>query len=210
MNLGAPFSTVVPGVPGVVLSILARTEQPLTGRNIASIAGQRASQSGVSRCLRELVASGMVIAIPAGAATLYSLNSAHVAYQPIKQLSAMYESILEQIRVEIRGWSPAPVAVALFGSVARGDAGDDSDIDVLIVRPDDIAADDYRWAAEVEALSRHVLALTGNRCDVLEYSAIELADLVRLGEPVVAELWRDALDLYGVPVRSALAGKVDA
>jgi hypothetical protein len=74
----------------------------------------------------ELVASGVVIAIPAGAATLYSLNSDHVAYPPIKQLSAMYDSVLEQIRDEIQGWSPAAVTVALFGSIARGDAADDS------------------------------------------------------------------------------------
>jgi hypothetical protein len=67
----------------------------------------------------ELVASGVVIAIPAGAATLYSLNSDHVAYPPIKQLSAMYDSVLEQIRDEIQGWSPAAVTVALFGSIAR-------------------------------------------------------------------------------------------
>jgi len=67
-----------------------------------------------------------------------------------------------------------------------------------------------RWAAGVEALSRHVLVLTGNRCDVLKYSAVELADLVHLGESVVTELRRDAADLYGAPVRIALAGKVDA
>ncbi|MEY3389263.1 MAG: hypothetical protein RLZ74_869, partial [Actinomycetota bacterium] len=35
MDLSSPISSVIPGVGGVVLQILARTDQPLTGSGIA-------------------------------------------------------------------------------------------------------------------------------------------------------------------------------
>ena len=40
-----------------------------------------------------------------------------------------------------------PVRIYLFGSVARGDDGPDSDLDFLVVVPDDVPADRLRGGA---------------------------------------------------------------
>jgi predicted nucleotidyltransferase len=44
-----------------------------------------------------------------------------------------------------------PVRVILFGSHARGEAGPDSDLDLLVVLDDDASVDDLGWRAAWEA-----------------------------------------------------------
>ena len=45
-----------------------------------------------------------------------------------------------------------PVKIYLFGSVARGDAGPDSDLDFCVVVPDDTPRDKFRAGASRQAL----------------------------------------------------------
>ncbi|MFM9112316.1 MAG: hypothetical protein ACKOPB_03520, partial [Actinomycetota bacterium] len=60
MDVSSPISSVIPGVPGVVLQILARTELPLTGNGIADLADGVVSRAGVTKALSTLVAHGLV------------------------------------------------------------------------------------------------------------------------------------------------------
>ena len=55
-----------------------------------------------------------------------------------------------------------PECIYLFGSVARGDAGPDSDYDLLVVMPDDSSAEHRR-----SRLAYEVLRGTGTAADVL-------------------------------------------
>lgn len=55
-----------------------------------------------------------------------------------------------------------PESIYLFGSVARGDAGPDSDYDLLVVVPDDAPPDRRR-----SRLAYEVLRGTGTAADVL-------------------------------------------
>lgn len=55
-----------------------------------------------------------------------------------------------------------PECIYLFGSVARGDAGQDSDYDLLVVVPDDAPAERRRSRLAYEALRG-----TGTAADVL-------------------------------------------
>ena len=79
MDVATPIRSVIPGVTGVILQVLARTEQPLTGVRIAELTDGRASRPGVNKALKALVASGVVGCQRAGAANLYRLNRQHVA-----------------------------------------------------------------------------------------------------------------------------------
>lgn len=47
-----------------------------------------------------------------------------------------------------------PVKIYLFGSVARGDDGPDSDLDFCVVMPDDTPAEKFRAGASRPALRR--------------------------------------------------------
>ena len=55
-------------------------------------------------------------------------------------MSAVPETLLQSI-VEVY----APLRVLLFGSTARGEAGPDSDIDLVVVLDDDVPAEALSW-----------------------------------------------------------------
>lgn len=202
-----PMSSVVPGLHGRVLGVLARTERPLTGRAVAGLLRSPASPSGVQKVLDDLVANGVVVAEPAGRARLYTLNRQHVAYQAIDQLARLRELLLDRIKTEAKSWTVPAKAIWLFGSSARGQGGPDSDLDLLIVRPDDVDDSDPRWLEQLETLSAHASLWSGNSCEVVEYGEQEVRDLVRHGERLVTELRRDAVPIAGMTPRQTLNRK---
>ncbi|WP_328526322.1 nucleotidyltransferase domain-containing protein [Kribbella sp. NBC_00359] len=207
MQFPEPVSSVVPGLHGRVLGVLARTDRPLTGRAVAALLRAPASPSGVQKVLDDLVGNGVVMAEPAGRARLYTLNRDHVAYQAIDQLARLRELLLERIKAEAESWDLPAKAVWLFGSTARGQGGADSDLDLLIVRPDDVDESDPRWLEQVESLTAHASLWSGNSCEVVEYSAREVRELIRHGERLVTELRRDAVPIAGTSPQQTLNRK---
>jgi predicted nucleotidyltransferase len=82
---------------------------------------------------------------------------------------------------------PAPVSVITFGSFARGDSEPDSDIDVIIVRPTGIDADDDRWTQTIERWRTIVSRVAGNTVEILDVDADSVAAKLSGG----TQLWRD-------------------
>jgi predicted nucleotidyltransferase len=207
MNLSQPLATVSPGLHGRVLAVLARTDKPLTGRTVASLAQPHTSLRGVQVTLDDLVANGVVSRERVGRAYLYTLNLDHLAVAPILALANMRTELLERTSAEISAWDPVPDAVWLFGSVARGEADTDGDVDLLVVRPDTVDQDLPAWLEQVDALSGQITRWTGNGCEVLEFSSSELAVAVVRDERLVADLRRDAVPLAGAQPRALLRKK---
>jgi hypothetical protein len=207
MRFVEPVATVVPGLHGQVLGVLARTDQALTGRAVAGLLRGSGSASGVQKVLDDLVSSGVVIAKPAGRARLYVLNREHVAFGAIDSLAHLRDVLLDRIRAEVKSWALPAQAVWLFGSTARSEGDVGSDLDLLIVRPDEVDESDPRWLEQVEALTIHATAWSGNSCEVVEYSATEIAALVGRGERLATELRRDAVPITGATPRQTLTRK---
>lgn len=205
MDLASPINSVIPGVAGVVLQILARTDQSLTGHGIADLAHGRSSRAGVTRVLTHLVASGLVDCRPAGRANLYSLNRDHVAARAIEQLAELRTLALERITTHVASWEIPPTAVWMFGSAARGDGTVESDIDLLVLRPE--STEEEHWTRQTMDLSKMVRAWTGNRCEILEYTERELDTLVSQKDSLVNSLRKDSIVLFGAHVEQIL-GKV--
>ena len=197
MNLQSPIGSVIPGVKGEVLTVLARTNEPLTGNVIASLAGGRVSQTGANLALKALVADGLVLKRPAGRANLYTLNRDHLAADAVVQLTELRNRLLSRMSEQIATWTAQPVSAAMFGSAARGTAAGRSDLDLLVIRPDEVDGDSELWATQIMDLASSVRAWSGNACEVLEYSQAEFADLVASGDTLVANLLRDAVRLTG-------------
>lgn len=109
------------------------------------------------------------------------------------------------MRAEISEWEIAPAHASIFGSAARGDGDTRSDIDIFVVRSARVSEDDPRWRAQLERLSDHVYAWTGNHLGLSEVSAADLRRLRRERPPVVEELRRDAITLAG-PAPSEFLG----
>jgi predicted nucleotidyltransferase len=197
MNLSSPISSVIPGAKGEVLSILARTTEELTGNVIASLAGGKVSQTGANKALKTLVTDGLVVSRPAGKAILYRLNRDHVAAGAIVELSELPSTLTARIQQLVASWQHPSVAMALFGSAARGQATSDSDVDLLVIRPDSVDDENPVWSANVIELTEAVERWTGNRCEILEYSEAEFARLLRKGDSLIDNIRRDAIWLAG-------------
>ncbi|HSZ13025.1 MAG TPA: nucleotidyltransferase domain-containing protein [Solirubrobacteraceae bacterium] len=84
---------------------------------------------------------------------------------------------------------------ALFGSVARGEATPNSDLDLLVVRPAGCAPDEPVWQEQLSRLQMLASSWTGNDARVLEFGEEELAD--EAPRQVLLDVARDGIELYG-------------
>jgi predicted nucleotidyltransferase len=199
MDLSNPSEAVLPSVRGAVLRVLARTDAPMSGREVAATSGQRVGYRRVSQVLGELVDSGFVLRESHPPAYLYRLNRDHVAAEPVLMLADLRGRLLCRITETVGSWEPAPEALWLFGSAARGEGTADSDIDLLVVRPSAIDGDDPTWRRQLDDLAERVSAWSGNDCQMLEYTSGELTTLVDADDQLIAELRREAIAIAGRP-----------
>ncbi|TCO24574.1 nucleotidyltransferase-like protein [Kribbella steppae] len=200
MDLSRPISTVVPSLDGPVLAVLARTTEPLTGRRVQQLAGV-GSEPGVRKVLQRLTSTGLVGASQAGASILYTLNRQHLAAAAVEQLTTMRQRLVDRIRAAIDDWAIVPVHASLFGSVARGDGGLDSDIDILLIHRDFPGSPPAEWADLVGDLADQVFRWTGNHAQLYELSLSQLDEHLAAEEPIVQEWYRDAVTVAGVEFR---------
>lgn len=199
MYLNQPLEALSTPDQARLLTVLYRAGQPLSGRMIAALTGT-VSQSTVSRLLTGLTSTGLVLRVPGG----YVINREHLAHRAVENLCESNDEFRRRVGRAIEAWGAQPVAVIVFGSAARGDAEASSDVDLLVIRPAEVDADDEAWAHDVSTLAEHVQLWTGAACDVLEYEPDELEELHRSGDPLVDSLLRDGIPIVGSPLRSLL------
>lgn len=202
MILSRPLEDLISPDKAMILTVLERTGQPLTGRTIAALTGT-VSQSTTSRLLIELGRAGLVVKVPGG----YEINRDHLAYRALESLLGARDELQRRVAQDVAEWDAPPLSVVLFGSAARRQESRHSDIDLLVVRPAAVAFDDTRWAADVANLSERVSRWCGTPCEVLEYSPSELAELQRSNDPLIVSLTRDGITFTGVGL-DALLGTV--
>lgn len=205
MDLSRPYAAVSPTLDPGVLSVLAGTTRPLTGREIARLVG-RTSHSGVMAALDRLDDQGIVDREEAGRAFLFTLNREHLAAPAVELLADLREELLHRIRSEVGGWNVKAHHLALFGSAARGDGDVDSDIDLFVVRFSAIESQEPVWREQLDLLSWKVERWTGNPARIVEVEERDLPRLRKESSPVVDELLADGISLAG-PEVSALLGK---
>jgi predicted nucleotidyltransferase len=199
MYLNQPIEALASPDKARVLTVLCRAGLPLSGHTIAALTGS-VSQPTVSRLLAAFGRSGLVVRVPGG----YVINREHLAYRAVEALLDSKDEFRRRVSMAVAAWSDEPVAVVLFGSTARGEAGTSSDVDLLIVRPLDVAVDDPQWAQAVATLTEQVHLWTGSACDVLEYDPAELEQLNRGGDPLVDALLQDGVTLAGSDLRQIM------
>lgn len=186
MFFGEPFGGLIPGARGAVLSVLLRTDAPLTGRQIHAMVSDDYSLWSVQEALKALIQLGLVESQTIGRAGVHTINEDHAAVAPLRVLvdpvAALKVAIEEAIDGEVE-------TVLLFGSIARGEAAPDSDIDLAVV-----ASPGWDGRTVLEDAVRKRL---GNDCGVLVFTRGEFETLAREGEPVVGDIVRDGVALVG-------------
>jgi len=160
----------------------------------------------VNDVLRHLADSGIVLCEKRPTSNFYRLNHDHVAAEGILLLAGMSATLAARIRAELENWSIRPQAAWLFGSAARGEGTEQSDIDIFLVLPAsdlDSAAVDI-WERQTQALTEKIMAWSGNRCEVVEMEAAELSAAVDRNDLLVRDLREQAVTLAGRDPRDLL------
>jgi predicted nucleotidyltransferase len=194
MDFQRSLSVVAPTLDGDVLGVLARADDEFTGRRIHRVLGH-GSEHGVRRAANRLVEQGIVTRRQAGQANLYSLNRSHLAAPYVEGLGSLRGQLIERLKGAVAGWHRSPSIVFLFGSVARGEAGADSDLDLLVVRRSDVEGEDPEWEEQLAALERDATAWTGNEARVLEFAQQDLSDREVRG--IVEEALQEGIPIFG-------------
>jgi predicted nucleotidyltransferase len=159
----------------------------MTGRQVYGLVRDQCSLWSVQEALASLVGLGVVTSRDVGRARVHAINEDHYAIQPLRVLLDPFTAL----RAAVLGAVGSSVeAVILFGSVARGEATAESDVDLVV-----LAAPEWDGRSELEDVVR---ARLGNDCDVLVFTPEQFSRHAATGgEPVVAEILTDGVVLVG-------------
>lgn len=186
MLFSEPFGGVIPGARGAVLASLLRTDAPLTGRQIHRLLSDDYSLWAVQEALKGLAKLGIVNTQTVGRAGVHVINEDHASVAPLRALldpiAALTDTVREAVGDDVK-------SVVLFGSLARGEARDSSDVDLAVIAP-------ASWDGRRE-LEDAVRIRLGNHCDVLVFTVAEFTRLAADGEPVAAKILVDGVALVG-------------
>jgi len=159
----------------------------MTGRQVHALVSDQFSLWSVQQALASLVGLGVVESQTVGRAMIHAINEDHYAIQPLRVLLDPFAALQDAIRGAV---GSSVNTVILFGSVARGEAIADSDVDLVVLAPPD-------WDGRSE-LQDLVRARLGNDCDVLVFTPEEFSRLAASDdEPVVSEILADGVVLLG-------------
>jgi predicted nucleotidyltransferase len=198
MDFARPVQAVIPGAQGRILAVLVETSAELNLRALARLSGVSLAQA--SRVLPGLVSLGMVERREVPPATMFRVVPDHVAVRALMKLARARDLVLGELGELAAKLSPAPASVIVFGSLARGEAGVESDIDVVVVRPAAVGEESEPWRHEVEAWRRAVRRLAGNAVEIVEVGEGEVGRLLRSRRPLWRDVVRDGVVVYGMPL----------
>lgn len=198
MDFVQPIEAVIPGAQGRILAVLVETTAPLNLRTLARLAAVSPAQA--SRVLPGLVDLGIVERYEVPPSSQFLLARSNVAAQAVIELARSMETASERIGLAAASMAVRPESVIAFGSFARGEAGVDSDIDVVVIRPDSIDEDNDDWATALESWRNEARAITGNSVEIVEVSRDEAGSKLRGRTEFWQNVRRDGISVHGLTV----------
>lgn len=205
MDLSNPLATITPTLDARVLQVLAATTSWCTAAEVHRRMG-RGSNEGVRKVLRRLADQGVVLVETPGRSQLFRLNRDHIAFVAIEALSFARQTLIDRMTTMIEEWALSPIYAGLFGSFARGTADSESDIDVLFVRPADIAdAAEATWFAQFGEFQKAVGLWTGNPAQVVTVTPDRLRAMQLNDDPLFLSLRAENVRLYGSRLLDVMA-----
>lgn len=197
MDVRAPLVSLSPSLDMRLLTAFAGADASFTSGDLSRITG--ASRSGVALALERLALSGVLDVETHGRTNAYRLNRDHLLAESVLLAAGAGDRLRKRARELILRWQIAPIEVTLFGSAARGDGDSHSDIDVFVLRPDTIDADDPTWSSQLTDLQDALQRWTGNACEILTLSQGEWVDARASNAAITAEVDRDGIPLFPEP-----------
>ena len=176
-------------------------QKEFTGRELARLLGL--SHSSVQDAMRVHVNKGIALQRIVGRSHIYRANTASFLYRTLSSLFRKEESIGRDVVNQIRrALESTSIACVIFGSSARGDAGDNSDLDVLVVVDDRTALDDELFKLSVSVLRRY-----GIRIDAKVVTRSELREKGR--DPYLRAALAEGVRISGEPLERVMKAGQD-
>jgi predicted nucleotidyltransferase len=166
-----------PALARLVLHFALHAEDPVHMRALQRHC--RLSMSSVTRELKRLESRGLVQRMEHGGRVLYRIE-AHRGWKTLRRLIRDFADPAEVVAAAIAGVEGIQVAF-VFGSFARRDAREDSDVDVLVVG--DIAPD-----SRLGHLAAEASMLLGRDVEIRTYRPEKLARQVDAGNAVLRRI----------------------
>jgi predicted nucleotidyltransferase len=231
MDVSDLTRSVTSTLDGPVLAVLAAAGRPMTVGQVAEQAA-RGSEIGIRRSLARLVDQGIVRATLMGRNQVHELNRDHVAAEIAVLLAGLRHVLWNRFRADFKTWKVRPLYACVFGSAARMDGDEASDVDLLLVHPPfsgekkvvrlpasltseisdalgdfapSSAKDDRcgrEWEAQVDRLRDSVQRWTGNSLQVVDLSFYEWRHAAKSHQGLLAEVQRDGVELYKISALS--------
>lgn len=168
MDLGSPLRAIAPSLESSVLAVLAGTESGLNAMTIARLSGT-GSRTGQRPVINRLVRQGDRV----GRASQHRLS--------VQAESVAHAGTVGHCRGKRptgnppspagrhRRVGPARPLSCGYGSFARAEAGENSDVDLLIINADDFDTHVQVWQVQIDGLADYFLLWTGNRLEVSSF-----------------------------------------
>lgn len=195
MDFVHPVNAVIPGAQGHVLAVLAETSAELNLRTVARLAGVSASQA--SRVMPGLVELGLVERREVPPSLLFRLNRENEAARIVVELAQLRDNVLQRIGAAAGDLPQPPASIIVFGSFARREADRTSDIDVVVVRPDEVDPDDDTWTEGIDGWREKARAIAGNDVEVIQIGLTAAVGKLSDGGHLWEEIARDGTAIFG-------------
>jgi predicted nucleotidyltransferase len=204
VDLAEPASVIAAPGTAAILRVLVHADDTFTIHQLGVLAG--VSNSYAAKSVAQLAEHGLVLVEQRGTAKLVRLNREHLAADAVSQLVQLHGRLRDLMSAEFAAWSIPPVHASLFGSAARGDGGTQSDLDILLLRADQLDTDDPQWTDQLFRTANRLRAATGNAVSWFELTMEDLRRAAAANEPIIEDWMQDSATLYGPDVRTILKG----
>jgi len=131
MILSSPTTGLLGPSLAALLRSMESSEDGKSGREWAQESGVSTAQT--NQLLRRLVSLGLVNVSHRPPAKLYALNFQHALVPSLLRLLTVSAELEDEILEALDSLTPPPDLVAIFGSYARGEDSEESDLDLLAV-----------------------------------------------------------------------------
>lgn len=203
MDWENPLRSIAATVDVDVLRVLVVTHEPVTGNQLALLAGRSYAQ--VYAVVRRMADDGLVVAARYGRTNTYRLNHDHILANGILRMVSAPSRIESEIRHAVQSWDPSPASVALVGAAAHRRVARDGTIRILIIRPDAVSASNPAWRSQIDALAGRLEVLAGNSVEIIEFDRSELRVTMTGGRSQLEALPSEARRIFGEDLRRWVA-----
>lgn len=185
-----------------VFRILHRHPEGMSGRALALLA--ETSPFKINQVLRYLVSQGVLTQKAVGRANIYQLNPHHIFVTDVAQKLLEFEDgIFSRMGKRImQTLKPKPIAILLYGSIARGEETPQSDIDLMIVYKDGIEAGKIPATGDIvlELLNR----IYGNPASIRRAFVSDIQQPIREHQELIRNIIKEGKSIAGLSMTELL------